>query len=467
MLSAPARDEGVAMRTCRIVHAIIALGCFMALWEAVGAEEPVPVVEVCEVLTNLEKYAGKEIILIGASRRSSEVFNVGGGVFVIDQTCDLGPEGTLFRPTIAVGAADYTGPLWRPPAVAEAVLQRLLAGNPDCNMVAVWGHIEVNNDPHFWVDYGGARWPREQVRRDEPARIRSNPVIFVIAIPPEVDRAACTSGDGYVMRERYELAEAGVFDEESLREHFAGLAAKPLNGEILAIATPDRPVQERLSGPWRPALPGEKSWFEIADLSLPLAYCFKFGEDTFLQYRDRQGNIGWLLLSGRNLFAEALDGNQFVLVGYEPITGSFGPCEDNRRTLTFVVPAMTRERALAAARFFHERLPQPSGLSVNFFTSMEDALRLTSLRFPGLELLSDFRAEMERRRTTKEPPTDEEYLEEERYLEGEEYFEQYFDQVTSHPMRGKHWSFYRGWGPGICWFTVYEGPGDFWREKID
>jgi hypothetical protein len=276
-------------------------------------------------------------------------------------------------------------------------------------------------------------------------------IVACLSVTTQVDKVTCAGGDGYVMRELYELVDAAGFDEESLRKHFAGLAGESLHGEVLAFATPERPIYERLSAPWRPAPVGAKWWFEIADLSLPLAYCFKFGEDTFLQYRDRQGNIGWLLLSGHNLFAEALGGNQFILVGYEPITGTFGPCEDNRRTVTFVVPGMTRERALTAARFFHERLPQPSGLSVDFFTSMEDALRLTSLRFPGLESLSDFRAELERRRRTKEPATEEEFHEE----------------VARNPMRGKYWSYYRGWGPGTCWFSSFEGPGNAWSEKVD
>jgi hypothetical protein len=285
-------------------------------------------------------------------------------------------------------------------------------------------------------------------------------ILAVSLMAEQLEKIECFSRDGYAIQLRYELVEKNIFDEKSLRDHFGALAFESLHGDIFLFVTPDRFVYEKFSAlekmmEDKPPQIGLSDldggpWYRFAEPSLPMAYGFKFGQDAFVQYRDKGGRVGWLLLSGSNLFAEALGGEEFTLVAYGPVAGYFRPCEQCLRSLSFVVPSLTREKARSAARFLHDRLPYPGSLSVDFFTSVEDALGMTTPNFPGLGLLNDFRDEMERRATAVIPSTDEEFRE----------------HVRKTPLQGKHWSFYRA-EPDRRWFSVFEGPELAWQEELD
>jgi hypothetical protein len=262
------------------------------------------------------------------------------------------------------------------------------------------------------------------------------------------DVIQCTGRGGYMMRERYELLDPGSFEEGALRRHFQPLTVEPPHSEVLVLSVAEPELYRRFPRPCEVVVdPTGKHWFESLSSSAPLAYCFRFGRDTFVQYRDARGRVSWILLSGRNLFEEALGGEEFILVGYQQITRALVPCEETGRRLAFLVPQMDREKALRAARFLDERLPSPGMLDVDFFTSMEDALRLSDYQFPGLEVIPQYVEKLNRGRTTVASRTEKEFRE----------------HLAKTPMLGKQWSFHRA-APDARWLSIYEGPGKSGEE---
>ncbi len=264
------------------------------------------------------------------------------------------------------------------------------------------------------------------------------------------DVIQCTGHRGYIMRERFELLDARSFEESAMRRHYLPLTVEPPHSEVLVLSMAEPELYRRFPRPCEVVVdPTGRYWFESLPPSAPLAYCFRFGRDTFAQYRDVGGRVSWILLSGRNIFEEALGGEEFVLVGYQQITRALVPCEETGRRLTFVVPHMDREKALRAARFFDERLPSPGMLDVDFFTSIEDALSISTYYFPGLEVIPQFVEKLNRSRTAVVSRTEKEFRE----------------NLAKTPMLGKHWSFHRA-APDARWLSIYEGPGKASEEKI-
>jgi hypothetical protein len=158
-------------------------GSVLILYLAISAaafDEPILVVEVCDVLRDLDIFDGKEVMVVGAASLDPDAKPA-----VFDFGCNLPKDRARFQPVISIIAKHDQAP-WRPPKVPDPVINRLLARNPGCSVVVVRGRIERLNDPAYWVDPDGKRWPRKEgAPIEEPARIRSNGVTFELTSPPD------------------------------------------------------------------------------------------------------------------------------------------------------------------------------------------------------------------------------------------------------------------------------------------
>jgi hypothetical protein len=249
---------------------------------------------------------------------------------------------------------------------------------------------------------------------------------------------ACMSPEGYKIAEGTELLDRDAFRQPGLVSHLQRTVVDSDADEFFVVASSDPALYEWLTRP-----PTSERWFERLSPSVRLAYFFKFGTDAFTQYSDGPKPASWAVLSGSNAFEEAFGKQPFIFVGFDSLTSTSVNCADNGRRLIFVVPDTTREKVLAVAKALDQKLAYPRILTIDFFTRIEDAIRMSTPQFPSLDLLPQFAAELQRRSSTDIPKTEKEFRE--------------YQQKT--PMSGRYWCFGR-MGPGTRWLSDSNGPDE-------
>jgi hypothetical protein len=73
----------------------------------------------------------------------------------------------------------------------------------------------------------------------------------------------------------------------------------------------------------------------LQHLSGPAANLYRIGENSFFQYKDMDGNVGWVVLEGSNLFEPVINGNQVKFAFQQWISGVSD--EELARKVVFVV----------------------------------------------------------------------------------------------------------------------------------